>query len=69
VIVTEELELRARQHSELRHLLIMCGVELPDWVGLSAVLLECPDVDLAFTALTMVPRPRWVQDLVGPLRA
>jgi hypothetical protein len=47
----------------------MCGVELPDWVGLSAVLLECPDVDLAFTALTMVPRPRWVQDLVGPLRA
>jgi hypothetical protein len=68
VLVTEELELRARRHSELRRLLVTRGFEPPDWVGLSAVLQECPDVDLAFTALTMVPRPRWVQDLVGPLR-
>jgi hypothetical protein len=68
LLVTEELELRARQRSELRHLFVMRGAEPPDWVGLSAVLEECPDVDLAFTALTMVPRPRWVQNLVGPLR-
>jgi hypothetical protein len=67
VIVTES-ELRARQRSELQHLLVMCGFEPPDRVGLSAVLAECSDIDLTFTALTMVPRPRWVQDLVGPFR-
>lgn len=69
MIVTEEQELRARRRIELRGLLVLCGFEPPNGVGLSAVLSECPDVDLAFTALTMVPRPRWVQDLVGPSRA
>jgi hypothetical protein len=69
LIVTQEMELRARQRSELRDLLVFCGFEPPNGVGLGAVLSECPDVDLAFTALTMVPRPRWVQDLVGPLTA
>jgi len=36
---------------------------------LTKVLSNCPDIDLAFTALTMNPRPSWVQDLVGPLSA
>ena len=67
VIVTEEFELRSRQRSELRDLLIRCGFEPPDRISLNAVLSECPDVDLAFTALTMIPRPRWVQDLAGLL--
>lgn len=66
MIVTEQSELRARQRADLRDLLVHCGLEPPGGVGLNAVLSECPDVDLAFTALTMVPRPRWVQDLVGP---
>lgn len=67
MIVTEELELRFRQRSELQALLVLCGLEPPTGVALNAVLSECPDVDLAFTALTMVPRPMWVEDLAGPL--
>lgn len=67
MLVTQELEQRARQRSRLRELLVLCGVEPPSGIALDAVLSECPDVDLAFTALTMIPRPRWVQDLVGPL--
>jgi hypothetical protein len=67
LIVAEEQELRSRQRSELRDLLVMCGLEPPNAIALNAVLSECPDVDLAFTALTMIPRPRWVQDLAGPL--
>lgn len=65
--VTEQLELRVRQRSELRNLLVRCGLEPPNRIALNAVLSECPDVDLAFTALTMIPRPRWVQDLAGVL--
>jgi hypothetical protein len=67
LLVTQELEQRARQRSELRELLVLCGIKPPSGTAIGAVLSECPDVDLAFTALTMVPRPRWVQDLVGPL--
>lgn len=67
MIVTEERELRFRQRSELRDLLVLCGFEPPNRIALNAVLSECPDVDLAFTALIMIPRPRWVQDLAGPL--
>ncbi len=67
MVVSEELELRSRRRSELRELLIVCGFDPPNGVALNAVLSECPDVDLAFTALTMTPRPRWVQDLAGPL--
>lgn len=66
IVVTQDQELRVRHRNELRDLLVHCGLEPPSGVGLSAVLSECPDVDLAFTALTMTPRPRWVQDLVGP---
>jgi hypothetical protein len=68
LIVTQERERRVRKRSELRELLVLSGFEPPKVVGLSAVLSECPDVDLAFTALTMVPRPRWVEDLVGRKR-
>jgi hypothetical protein len=50
-------------------LLLLCGIEPPSGSVLNAVLSECPDVDLAFTALTMIPRPRWVQDLAGPVSA
>jgi hypothetical protein len=64
VIVTQEH--RARQLSALRDLLLLCGFEPPNRIALNAVLAECPDVDLAFTALTMTPRPRWVRDLAGP---
>jgi hypothetical protein len=67
LILAEELELRSRQRSDLRDLLVLCGFEPPNGIALGAVLSECPDVDLAFTALTMIPRPRWVQDLAGPL--
>lgn len=66
LLVPQEVEMRARQRAELRGLLVMCGVEPPSMIALDALLSECPDVDLAFTALTMVPRPMWVQDLVGP---
>jgi len=31
-------------------------------------LAKCRDVDLAFTALTMAPRPDWVGAIAGPLR-
>jgi hypothetical protein len=65
--VKENRELRARRRAELRHLLMLCGFEPPNGIALNAVLSQCPDVDLAFTALTMTPRPRWVQELVDPL--
>lgn len=65
LIVTEELQLRARKRAELRELFLLRGVEPPNGIALNAVLSQCPDVDLAFTAMTMVPRPRWVEDLVG----
>jgi hypothetical protein len=67
LIVSEDTESRSRQRSELRDLLVLCGLEPPNAIVLGAVLSECPDVDLAFTALTMIPRPRWVQDLAGPV--
>jgi hypothetical protein len=67
LIVTQEFELRARRRAELRELLVLCGLEPPNGIALNAVLAKCEDVELAFTALTMVPRPMWVQDLVGPL--
>jgi hypothetical protein len=63
---TDELILQAHKRAELRKLLLGLGLESPDVPALKAVLLHCPDVDLAFTALTMVPRPKWVLDLVGP---
>lgn len=65
MIVTEELQTRARDRSELRNLLTMCGFRAPSGLALNAVLLRCKDVDLAFTALTMTPRPKWVRELVG----
>jgi hypothetical protein len=68
MVVTSELELRARKRYELRDLLILCGIKPPSAKVLNAVLSRCQDVDLAFTALTMIPRPDWVQDLAGPLR-
>ena len=67
MIVTDELEMRSRQRSELRDLLVLCGSKPPSGIALNQVLAECPDVDLALTALTMNPRPRWVEDLAGPL--
>jgi hypothetical protein len=69
VIVDEDLESRSRQRSELRELLVLCGFEPPSGFALNAMLAACPDVDLAFTALTMTPRPRWVEHLAGPFSA
>jgi hypothetical protein len=66
LIDTDELILRAHKRTELRKLLVDLGLEPPDVDALKAVVARCPDVDLAFTALTMLPRPRWVLDLVGP---
>lgn len=58
---------RAERRIELRDLLRARGCKPPSGLALNAVLAKCPDVDLAFTALTMVPRPSWVQLLAGPL--
>jgi hypothetical protein len=66
-MLKEELQSRARRREELRDLLVSCGFETPSGIGINAVLSQCQDVDLAFTALTMSPRPIWVQELVGPL--
>ena len=68
MVVAEELEVRARKRYELRDLLVLCGSRPPSASVLNAVLAECPDVDLAFTALTMMPRPGWVRRLAGPAR-
>jgi hypothetical protein len=62
----DEVILQARKRAELRKLLADVGLEPPDLDVLKAVVSQCPDVDLAFTALTMVPRPTWLLDLVGP---
>jgi hypothetical protein len=67
MVVAGELEQRARKRYELRDLLLLCGITPPSASVLNAVLTECPDVDLAFTAMTMVPRPAWVHDLAGPM--
>lgn len=66
--LTEELNQRAERRTELRDLLRACGFDPPSATALNFVLSKCPDVDLAFTALTMVPRPRWVEAIAGPLR-
>ena len=68
MVVAEELEVRARKRYELRDLLVLCGIRPPSATVLNAVLAQCPDVDLAFTALTMTPRPRWVRKLAGPVQ-
>jgi hypothetical protein len=66
LVDTDEVILQAQKRAELRKLLVDVGFEAPDLPGLKALVSQCPDVDLAFTALTMLPRPRWVLDLVGP---
>jgi hypothetical protein len=66
LIDTDKLILQARKRAELRKMLVNLGLEPPGVDALKAVVSRCPDVDLAFTALTMLPRPRWVLDLVGP---
>ena len=67
VAVSEQLlNQRAERRQELRDLLRACGYEPPSGVAMNALLAKCPDVDLAFTALTMAPRPRWVQLIAGP---
>jgi hypothetical protein len=68
VIDTDELILQAHKRAELRKMLVGLGLEPPDVPALKAVLSQCPDVDLACTALTMIPRPSWVLDLVEPQR-
>lgn len=53
---------------EVRELKVLLGSALADDRvtdnGLARVLVECPDIDLAATALTMSPRPGWVAALV-----
>jgi len=65
--LTEELNQRADRRGELRDLLCACGIEPPSATALNHILGKCRDVDLAFTALTMVPRPDWVEAIAGPL--
>ena len=65
---TEQLKKPADRRGELRDLLSACGFEPPGAIALSSVLSKCQDVDLAFTALTMDPRPRWVEAIAGPLK-
>ena len=67
--LTEELNERAERRCELRELLYARGFEPPSAIALNSMLTKCPDVDLAFTALTMVPRPGWVEGIVGPLQS
>ena len=67
MIVTEDLQQRAEWRAELCDLLRVCGFEPPSRTAMNGVLSCCQDVDLAFTALTMVPRPAWVQQIAGPL--
>lgn len=65
--LTEELNQRAERRCELRELLNACGFKAPSATALNAILAKCWDVDLAFTALTMAPRPDWVEAIAGPL--
>lgn len=65
--MTTQLKQRAERRIQLRELLKSCGVEPPSGAALNRVLSTCEDMDLAFTALTMVPRPRWVEAIAGPL--
>lgn len=65
--LTEELNQRAERRCELRELLNACGFKAPSATALNAILAKCRDVDLAFTALTMAPRPDWVEEIAGPL--
>lgn len=58
---------RARRRVELRDLLRAYGFDPPSGIALNGVLAKCPDVDLAFTALTMTPRPGWVEAIAGPV--
>ena len=67
--LTEEFNERAERRCELRDLLHACGFEPPGATVLNAMLTKCRDVDLAFTALTMVPRPGWVEAIAGPLQS
>jgi hypothetical protein len=60
-------DLRTERRLVLQGLLEVCGLDPPSGVALNGLLAKCPDVDLAFTALTMEPRPAWVQEIVGPL--
>jgi hypothetical protein len=67
MLVAGEQEVRSRRRCLLRDSLVLCGTTPPSGLVLNQVLSECPDVDLALTALTMNPRPRWVEDLAGSL--
>lgn len=67
--LTEELNERANRRSELRDLLCARGIEPPSAIALNHILGKCGDLDLAFTALTMAPRPDWVEAIAGPLRS
>jgi hypothetical protein len=67
--LTEEIKERADRRSELRDLLRACGFDPPGAVALNFMLSKCRDVDLAFTALTMNPRPTWVEEIAGPFRS
>ena len=69
VALVEELNQRAERRSELRDLLHACGIEPPSATALNSILVKCQDVDLAFTALTMAPRPDWVEAIAGRLRS
>jgi hypothetical protein len=68
VVDTDELIRQGYKRAELRQLLVDRGYAPPELPALKEIVLRCPDVDLALTALTMIPRPRWVLELVAPER-
>ena len=65
-ITEDQLQQRARRRKELRDMLVTRGFDPPSGIALNLVLSKCQDVDLAFTALTMAPRPGWVAAIAGP---
>ena len=67
MIVTDDLQQRAEWRAQLSDLLRFRGVEPPSRTALNEMLSRCEDVDLAFTALTIIPRPPWVREIAGPL--
>ena len=55
-----------RDEQELRRL-VGPSIDHVETKALSKFLRKCPDLDLAATALTMIPRPKWVEEIVGPM--
>lgn len=60
-------DLLLRDRIQLRRRLGPIASDITDIALMRVLRRAIGDVDLAFTALTMVPRPEWVQLIAGPL--